>query len=140
MDKLTEQVIKKYNLKTMPSYSQLIIATKGKLNLKRKPIRNISGVAPVAIMTKPIKCPHGRCIMCPTIKNIPQSYTGKEPASRRGVRNKFHPYLQIFNRLEQYMLLGNKPEKVELILMGGNFTSFPIKKSYSFFLLLLRLI
>ena len=119
--------MKKYNLKNLPSYSQLIIATKGKLKLKRKPIRSISGVAPVAIMTKPIKCPHGRCIMCPTIKNIPQSYTGREPASRRGKRNKFHPYLQVFNRLEQYMLLGNKPEKVELILMGGNFTSFPVK-------------
>ncbi len=127
MDKLTKDVMKKYNLKNIPNISQLIIATKGKLNLKRKPVRSLSGVCPVAIMTKPIKCPHGRCIMCPTVKNIPQSYTGKEPASRRGFRNKFHPYLQIFNRLEQYMLLGNKPEKVELILMGGNFTSFPVK-------------
>ncbi len=127
MDKLVKKIMEKYKLKGLPSYSQLIIATKGKLGIKRKPTRNISGVAPVAIMTKPIKCPHGRCIMCPTVKGIPQSYTGKEPASRRGLRNKFHPYLQVFNRLEQYMLLGNRPEKVELILMGGNFTSFPVK-------------
>ena len=124
-DKLVK-LAKKYNLKKMPNYSQLLIATKGKINIKRKPVRSSSGVAPVAIMTKPIKCPHGRCIMCPTVSKIPQSYTGKEPASRRGLRNKFHPYLQVFNRLEQYMLLGNKPEKVELILMGGNFTSFPV--------------
>lgn len=126
-NKLVKDTIEKYKLKGLPSYSQLIIATKGKFGIKRKPTRNLSGVAPVAIMTKPIKCPHGRCIMCPTVKGVPQSYTGKEPASRRGLRNKFHPYLQVFNRLEQYMLLGNKPEKVELILMGGNFTSFPIK-------------
>jgi ELP3 family radical SAM enzyme/protein acetyltransferase len=125
--KLIKDVIEKYELKKLPNYSQLIIATKGKLGLKRKPVRSMSGVAPVATMTKPIKCPHGRCVMCPTVSGIPQSYTGKEPASRRGKRNKFHPYLQIFNRLEQYMLLGNKPEKVELILMGGNFTSFPLK-------------
>ena len=127
MDKLVEKVRKKYGLSKIPSYSQLIIATKGKSGLKRKPVRFSSGVAPVAVMTKPIKCPHGRCIMCPTVSGVPQSYTGKEPASRRGLRNKFHPYLQVFNRLEQYMLLGNKPEKVELILMGGNFTSFPVR-------------
>ena len=122
-----KELAKKYGLKKLPNLSQLLIASKGKLKIKRKPVRSISGVAPVAIMTKPIKCPHGRCIMCPTVKDIPQSYTGKEPASRRGLRGKFHPYLQVFNRLEQYMLLGNKPEKVELILMGGNFTSFPVK-------------
>ena len=127
MKRLVKKLIKKYNLKGLPNYSQLIIATKGKINLKRKPSRGMSGVAPVAIMTKPIKCPHGRCIMCPTVAGVPQSYTGKEPASRRGLRNKFHPYLQVFNRLEQYMLLGIIPEKIELILMGGNFTSFHLK-------------
>lgn len=120
-------LIKKHKLKQIPSYTQLFLASKGKIKIQTKPSRTISGVAPVAVMTKPIKCPHGRCTICPTIKNIPQSYTGKEPASRRGLRNKFHPYLQVMNRLEQYTLLGNNPNKVELIIMGGNFTSFPVK-------------
>lgn len=47
--------------------------------LSIKPTRTGSGVAPIAIMTKPIRCPHGACIMCPsyTKKGVPQSYTGK---------------------------------------------------------------
>lgn len=102
--------------------------------LSIKPSRTASGVAPVAIMTKPIKCPHGACLMCPsyTKKGIPQSYTGKEPATMRALRNNFDPYLQIFNRLEQYIVMNQLPEKVELIVMGGTFPSFPKKYKEDF--------
>ena len=85
-------------------------------------MRTQSGVAPVAIMTKPHSCPHGSCLFCPggpksEFGNVPQSYTGTEPATRRAIRNHYDPYLQIFNRLEQYVVLGHNPEKVELIIM-----------------------
>ena len=103
--------------------------------LLTKPVRTISGVAVVAIMTKPFLCPHtkkgiGPCIMCPGgvdshFGNVPQSYTGKEPATRRAIRNLFDPYLQVMNRLEQYVASGHMPEKIELIIMGGTFPSFP---------------
>ena len=43
----------------------------------------------------------------------------------RSIRNKFDAYLQVFNRLEQYSLLNQTPEKVELIVMGGTFPSYP---------------
>jgi elongator complex protein 3 len=99
-----------------------------------KPSRTASGVAPVAIMTKPIRCPHGACLMCPsyTKKGIPQSYKGKEPATMRAMRNNFDPYLQIFNRLEQYTVMNQIPEKVEIIVMGGTFPSFPKKYKEDF--------
>jgi elongator complex protein 3 len=102
--------------------------------LSIKPSRTISGVAPVAIMTKPIRCPHGACLMCPsyTKKGVPQSYTGKEPATMRALRNNFDPYLQIFNRLEQYTVMNQIPEKVEIIIMGGTFPSFPKKYKEEF--------
>ncbi|MBW2992443.1 tRNA uridine(34) 5-carboxymethylaminomethyl modification radical SAM/GNAT enzyme Elp3 [Candidatus Woesearchaeota archaeon] len=102
--------------------------------LSIKPTRTISGVAPIAIMTKPIKCPHGACLMCPsyTEKGVPQSYTGKEPAALRAARNNFDPYLQIFNRLEQYLVMNQFPEKVEIIIMGGTFPSFPKKYKNDF--------
>ncbi|MBW2988603.1 tRNA uridine(34) 5-carboxymethylaminomethyl modification radical SAM/GNAT enzyme Elp3 [Candidatus Woesearchaeota archaeon] len=98
--------------------------------LMTKPTRTISGVAVVAVMTEPRKCPHGRCIMCPggpssNFGDVPQSYTGREPATRRAIRNKFDAYLQVFNRLEQYVLLGHNIEKVELIIMGGTFPAYP---------------
>src|SRR3989344_9328524 len=118
---------KEYKPKEIPSKIKLLIASKGKLNFKTKPIRVQSGVAPVAIMTSYFACKHGVCTMCPTFpQDAPQSYTANAPASLRASRNKFHPYLQVFNRLEQYQLLGHFPDKVELILMGGTFTSIPV--------------
>ncbi|MBN1645891.1 tRNA uridine(34) 5-carboxymethylaminomethyl modification radical SAM/GNAT enzyme Elp3 [Candidatus Woesearchaeota archaeon] len=100
--------------------------------LASKPVRTGSGVTVVAIMTKPWKCPHGTCTMCPGGKgsffgDVPQSYTGNEPATMRGMRNLWDPYLQIFNRLEQYVVLGQSPEKVELIIMGGTFIAMPAR-------------
>jgi elongator complex protein 3 len=103
---------------------------KFKKNLLTKPTRTISGVSPVAIMTRPEKCPHGKCTYCPGGINspwgdVPQSYTGHEPATMRGKRNDYDAYLQVFNRLQQYVLLGHNFEKVELIIMGGTFTATP---------------
>lgn len=133
---LRRKLAKKYKPRIFPSITQILLNAKQddlpKLqHLVKKPSRTISGVAPIAIMTKPIKCPHGKCLPCPGGPNscfgdVPQSYTGKEPATRRAIRNKYDPYLQIFNRLEQYMLLSHMPEKVELIVMGGTFPSFPV--------------
>ncbi len=94
--------------------------------LLAKPVRSGSGVSVVAIMTRPGRCPHGRCTYCPgglgsVFGDVPQSYTGHEPATMRGVRAGFDAYLQVFSRLEQYVAGGHDPEKVELILMGGTF-------------------
>jgi elongator complex protein 3 len=108
-----------------------------KKKLMTKPTRTISGVAPVAIMSKPFKCPHGKCLMCPGgvgsyFGDVPQSYTGREPATMRGIRNNYDSYLQVFNRLEQYILLGHCIDKIELILMGGTFPSFPLRYQKGF--------
>ncbi len=92
--------------------------------LRKKPSRSASGVSVVAVMCKPGKCPHGRCVMCPSINNVPQSYTGDEPAARRAVLNNFDPYKQVFERLKQYIATGHVPSKVELIILGGTFLSF----------------
>ena len=96
--------------------------------LGRKPSRILSGVAPVAIMTKPYPCPHGKCIYCPggPDQGTPQSYVGEEPALMRGLRVGFDPYLQVWSRLKQYEILGYYPSKTELIIMGGTFLAMPI--------------
>ena len=135
---IKKELTKKYKLKTIPTNIQILlnanqtILKKSKIlksALITKPTRTISGVAVVAVMSKPGKCPHGKCIFCPgginsEFGDVPQSYTGKEPATLRGIRNNYDPYLQIFNRLEQYVVLGQNPEKVELIIMGGTFLNF----------------
>ena len=93
--------------------------------LQKKPARNISGVAVVAAMTRPHECPHGRCRYCPggPDSNVPQSYTGKEPATRRAIQYEFNPYLQTTFRLHQLKTIGHEIDKVELIVMGGTLTA-----------------
>ncbi len=93
--------------------------------LIKKPMRTMSGVAVVAVMTSPHPCPHGKCAYCPggVETGSPQSYTGKEPAARRAERNEFDPYLQVRDRIEQLTAIGHKTDKIDLIIMGGTFTS-----------------
>ena len=91
--------------------------------LKKKPTRTKSGVAIVAVMCHPHKCPHGRCLYCPESDIAPPSYTGEEPAALRGRMFEYHPYVQCFNRLAQLKKIGHPIDKVELIIMGGTFPS-----------------
>ena len=91
--------------------------------LKKKPTRTMSGVAIVAVMCHPHKCPHGRCFYCPESDIAPPSYTGEEPAALRGRMYDYHPYVQCFNRLKQLKKIGHPIDKVELIIMGGTFPS-----------------
>jgi elongator complex protein 3 len=125
------KISSKYKQKELPSLIQILLYLKeeDRKKFKVKPTRTMSGVTPIAIMTKPIPCPHGKCIYCPGGLNsqfgdVPQSYTGGEPATMRAIRNHYDPYLQIFNRLEHYVLLGHPIDKIELIVMGGTFPSF----------------
>ena len=92
--------------------------------LLKKPVRTLSGVSPVAVMTSPEKCPHGKCIMCPgDLNRAPQSYTGDEPAAMRGIHHNFDPFRQTAARLKQLELSGHCCDKTELIIMGGTFTA-----------------
>ncbi len=92
-----------------------------------KPVRVLSGVNVVAVMTKPYDCPHGTCIFCPggTKFNTPQSYTGFEPAARRALMNNYDPYMQVTARLKHYLFMGYNPQKIEIIVIGGTFTTLP---------------
>ena len=115
----------------IPENAKIFELAKGKTKefvrkiLQIKPTRTISGVAVVAVMSKPAPCPHGKCTYCPHVDNVPESYTGKEPAARRGAANNYDAYKQVQNRLQQLYTIGHLPEKVELIIMGGTFPSQP---------------
>ncbi|MFA5312902.1 MAG: tRNA uridine(34) 5-carboxymethylaminomethyl modification radical SAM/GNAT enzyme Elp3, partial [Methanomassiliicoccales archaeon] len=102
--------------------------------IKRKPVRTMSGVAAVATMTSPAPCPHGKCIYCPggVENNSPQSYTGKEPAARRAIFNEYDPFRQTKARMEQLEAIGHDTDKIDLIVMGGTFTSRPLEYQTSF--------
>jgi elongator complex protein 3 len=93
--------------------------------MQKRPVRTVSGVAVVAVMTEPHKCPHGECAYCPggPDAGVPQSYTGHEPATMRGLQNDFDSFRQVENRLNQLDTIGHSIQKVELIVMGGDWCS-----------------
>ncbi|MFY9195334.1 MAG: tRNA uridine(34) 5-carboxymethylaminomethyl modification radical SAM/GNAT enzyme Elp3 [Methanoculleus sp.] len=99
--------------------------------LQVKPTRTLSGVAPVAAMTSPYPCPHGKCLPCPGGPEhpfaSPQSYTGEEPAALRAREHAFDPYEQVQARLCQFEALGHHVDKAELIVMGGTMTARPLE-------------
>ena len=67
--------------------------------IRMKPVRTLSGVTTVTVLTKPYPCP-GKCIFCPTDVRMPKSYLPDEPGARRGLEHDFDPYAQVASRLE----------------------------------------
>ncbi|MGH9785450.1 MAG: hypothetical protein ACRD88_14825, partial [Terriglobia bacterium] len=59
--------------------------------LQMKPVRTLSGVATVTVLTKPFPCP-GECIFCPTDVRMPKSYLADEPGAIRAEYHHFDPY------------------------------------------------
>jgi len=94
-----------------------------KVLIKRR-VRTLSGVAPVAVATKPYPCP-GKCIYCPNIDKMPKSYLPNQPAAARALGFKFNPYNQVQGRLKMFYDNGHCPEKVDLRILGGTWSAYP---------------
>ena len=92
--------------------------------LRTCPTRSVSGVTPVAVVTKPFPCP-GSCIFCPDDERMPKSYLADEPGCQRAAANHFDPYLQTWNRLLAYRHMGHPTAKIELIVLGGTWSFYP---------------
>ncbi len=136
------EICRRYRLGAVPKNSAILAAAtpEERESLRRallvKPTRTLSGVAPVAVMTSPYPCPHGKCLPCPGGPShpfsSPQSYTGEEPAAKRAREHGYDPFAQVHARLGQFETLGHRVEKVELIVMGGTMTARPIEYQYEF--------
>ncbi|MFC1622452.1 elongator complex protein 3 [Patescibacteria group bacterium] len=94
--------------------------------LKKRAVRTQSGVAPVAVLTKPYKCP-GKCAYCPTEKSMPKSYLSNEPAVMRAKLCDFHAFKQVALRIKALENNGHNASKIELIVMGGTWSYLPAK-------------
>jgi elongator complex protein 3 len=92
--------------------------------LRLRPVRTLSGVTPVTVLTKPFPCP-GTCIFCPNDVRMPKSYLADEPGAQRAEDNRFDPYLQTWNLLAAYRSMGHPTDKVELIVLGGTWSHHP---------------
>lgn len=65
------------------------------------------------------------CSFCPKDPGMPKSYIATEPGVARAVQNDFDPVKQIFDRGLQYIGQGHPIDKIEVILQGGTFSSYP---------------
>ncbi|XP_054617273.1 elongator complex protein 3 isoform X1 [Dunckerocampus dactyliophorus] len=137
LNKVKTKTSAKYGLEAQPRLVDIIAAVPPQYRhalvpkLKAKPIRTASGIAVVAVMCKPHRCPHisftgNICVYCPggpdsDFEYSTQSYTGYEPTSMRAIRARYDPYLQTRHRVDQLKQLGHSVDKVEFIVMGGTF-------------------
>jgi elongator complex protein 3 len=92
--------------------------------LRMKPVRTLSGVATVSVLTRPYPCP-GECIFCPDDRRMPKSYIADEPGALRAGQNAFDPYRQVSSRLASLDAVGHPTGKVELLILGGTWSVYP---------------
>lgn len=92
-------------------------------HLQMKPMRTQSGVSIVTVLTKPYPCP-GQCIFCPTDARMPKSYLHDEPGAQRAERHGFDPFEQTASRLRALEKIGHPTEKIELLILGGTWSSY----------------
>jgi len=100
--------------------------------LRLRPVRTISGVAPMAVLTGPYPCP-ADCIFCPDAKGMPRSYLPEEPGAARAKTARFDPFKQINMRLETLTINGHSIDKIELLVLGATWSAYP-KKYQEWFL------
>lgn len=102
LNALKSAACRKYGLARAPKLVEMIAAVPEQdraallPKLKAKPVRTASGIAVVAVMSKPHRCPHiattgNICVYCPggpdsDFEYSTQSYTGYEPTSMRAIR------------------------------------------------------
>ncbi len=136
LQKLKNEYSSKYKIKNLlhrdivSAYKRLIDAKQIEKNqlfenvIRKRSVRTESGITSVTIATKPYACP-GKCVFCPTEKNVPKSYASNEPGIMRAILNDYDPYKQVVNRLHAYLGNGHEADKVEMIIIGGTFSFYP---------------
>jgi elongator complex protein 3 len=92
-------------------------------SIRLKPVRTLSGVTTVTVLTKPYPC-SGKCIFCPNDIRMPKSYLPDEPGAMRALEHGFDPFTQVKSRLESLTAVGHPTDKVELLILGGTFSSY----------------
>lgn len=110
-----------------------------KMLLRKKPMRNISGITSITVITAPFpdgqkfSCKHN-CYYCPNEpahegngwQAQPRSYLFHEPAVLRANQHKFYAIGQMLNRMDTYFSNGHIIDKLEIIVEGGTYTEYPV--------------
>jgi len=134
--KLKRQIAKEFkipcfsNIELLRVYHKLVVNKRIKSSkiienlLRTRPVRSLSGIVNISVLTKPYPCP-GKCIFCPTQKDVPKSYLDNEPAVMRAILNKFDPAKQVQMRIRSLKMTGHPTDKIELRIIGGTWSFYP---------------
>lgn len=103
-------------------------------HLVKKSSKSQSGVLVITVLTSPypkvgdtvqkFSCAWD-CHYCPSEPGQPKSYLHEEPAVKRANENKFDPVLQLTDRAATLAMNGHPVDKIELIVLGGTWASYP---------------
>ena len=80
---------------------------------------------PTTGVTQAFSCKHD-CYYCPNEPGQPRSYIHDEPGVLRANRNDFDPIRQMNDRISSYVEWGQTGLKLEIKILGGTFTEYPV--------------
>ena len=116
-NKLFNKAKKKFNTKEEDKLKETLIT---------RPVRSLSGIVNVSVLTKPYPCP-GECTYCPQEKGTPKSYLKSEPAVMRAIANNYHPQKQVKMRIDSLKITGHPTDKIELRIVGATWSYYSKK-------------
>lgn len=138
VDQTKRDVCKKYKTNCPPNvdlieiYQDMNVKDKRlEAALRLRPVRSLSGVVNVSVLTKPNECP-GNCIYCPAQEGAPKSYLDDEPAVMRAKLNNFDPKRQVKNRIKSLHKTGHPTNKVEIRIIGETWSYYSKKYQKKF--------
>jgi len=118
-----------------PSHEHYQVLSKIKPFLVKKEQKSTSGILSVTLFTGPdfadkdgktvkFSCEYD-CYFCPSEPNQPKSYLQSEPGVLRANQNGFDCFLQFNDRVSTLQMMGHSPDKLEVLVLGGTFHSYP---------------
>ena len=137
-------LVSRYKLNKIPrmssvNYTMRMMVSRGKLTPEdyeklvkytlTKGMRGGSGIFQVAVMLNGHEmdgCDFD-CYYCPKQKGMPRSYVREGPSARRAEQWNQECIGQIHARLTSYSICGHIPDKIEIIVLGGTWSSFPME-------------
>ena len=108
--------------------------------LKKRAVRSWSGVLTITVVMRPdqFSCPFN-CMYCPDERkengadvDMPRSYLSSEDAVRRASQVDFDTVKQVYVRLQTLKDNGHPIDKLEIIVLGGTFSSYPREYQHEF--------
>jgi len=119
-----------------PHHSEYYLEIKElKKYLILKSAKSLSGVLVITVITSPFpenqdgtkqnfSCKYN-CHFCPNEPGQPRSYLHDEPSVLRANQNNFDAYLQFIDRAHTLETMGHEVTKIELLVLGGTWSSYP---------------